>query len=98
MGKAVRHDLPQVLNLRIPGHDPSVLPLQQGLRGSLNLMEENHPTNPEPGRSTGQPACAACHGVTAGKRQQRDTQLDSGRARWLGATAEKEQPRTAGQQ
>lgn len=28
-GKAARHDLHQVLNLRIPGHGPSVLSLQQ---------------------------------------------------------------------
>lgn len=28
-GKAARHDLHRVLNLRTPGHGPSVLPLQQ---------------------------------------------------------------------
>lgn len=43
MGKAARHNLPQVLNLGIPGHNPSVLPGSRSLCGSLNLMRRKPP-------------------------------------------------------
>lgn len=69
-GKAARHDLPEVLNLGIPGKRHQRAPPATGhLCGSLNLMER------KPDQSRAWPfyktaGCTACQCVTAAKDEK----------------------------